>query len=72
MDSGKLPHREVGTHRRVRKDALSNYWRASEAKRERALVELAEDTRRLGLEDSGKRPMLLDTRPYPIRAAGGG
>lgn len=51
MEGGKLPHRKVGTHRRVRMDDLMAYRRVSEAERERALAELVEETRRLGLED---------------------
>ena len=51
IDEGRLPHRKVGTHRRVRMDDLMAYRRRSDAERERALAELAEETRRLRLGD---------------------
>ena len=51
IEGGKLPHRKVGTHRRVRMDDLMAYRRRSEAEREQALAELAQETHRLGLGD---------------------
>jgi excisionase family DNA binding protein len=51
IEDGRLPHRKVGTHRRVRMDDLLAYRRRSEADRETALAELAEETQRLGLGD---------------------
>ena len=51
IEEGRLPHRKVGTHRRVRMDDLMAYRRRAEADRETAPTELAEETRRLGLGD---------------------
>ena len=49
IEDGRLPHRKVGTHRRVRVDDLMAYRRRAEADRDAALLELAEETHRLGL-----------------------
>jgi excisionase family DNA binding protein len=51
IEEGRLPHRKVGTHRRVSVDDLTAYRRRAEAEREAALAELAAETRRLGLGD---------------------
>lgn len=51
IEDGQLPHRKVGTHRRVRVDDLLAYRRRAEANRDAALLELADETRRLGLGD---------------------
>lgn len=51
IEDGNLPHRKVGTHRRVRVDDLMAYRRRSEADHETALAKLAEETQRLGLMD---------------------
>lgn len=51
IEDGRLPHRKVGTHRRVRVDDLMAYRRRADVDREAALLELAEETRRLGLGD---------------------
>jgi len=51
IEDGRLPHRKVGTHRRVRVDDLMAYRRRADEDRDAALLELAEETRRLGLGD---------------------
>lgn len=51
IEDGRLPHRKVGTHRRVRVDDLMAYRRRAEEDRDAALLELADETRRLGLDD---------------------
>jgi excisionase family DNA binding protein len=50
MDEGKLPHRMVGTHRRVAFEDLMHYARAMRDKQTVALDRMAENARELGLE----------------------
>ena len=49
LDEGKIEFRRVGTHRRVRFEALMAYKRAREAERRAALEELARYDQELGL-----------------------
>lgn len=49
LDQGKLPHKMVGTHRRIRFEDLLAYRRAAEVERDRALGELARDAQEHGL-----------------------
>lgn len=51
IEDARLPHRKVGTHRRVRVDDVLAYRRRAEEDRDAALLELAKETRRLGLGD---------------------
>ncbi len=50
VDAGKIEHRMVGRHRRVRFGDLLAYQEASKAERRRAIEEMAEEERRLGLD----------------------
>lgn len=49
IDQGKLPHRMVGSHRRVQFKDVMEYQRRSETDRRAALAQLAEDAQKLGL-----------------------
>lgn len=49
LDQGKIEHRRVGTHRRVRFDALMRYKRQADAARRAALAELAAYDQELGI-----------------------
>jgi len=49
LDEGKIGYRRVGTHRRVRFDALMKYKRQTEAARRAALTELAAYDQELGI-----------------------
>jgi len=49
LDEGKIEFRRVGTHRRVRFEALMAYKRAREAERRAALEELTRYDQELGL-----------------------
>lgn len=49
LDEGKIAHRRVGTHRRVRFDSLMAYKRQAEADRRSALEELAAYDQEIGL-----------------------
>ena len=49
LDDGKMEYRKVGTHRRVRFDALMAYKRQSDAERRAALVELAAYDQEIGI-----------------------
>ena len=51
LESGALPHRKVGTHRRVRYDDLLRYKHAIDAKRLEALKKLQDESEELGLYD---------------------
>lgn len=50
LDEGKIPHRLVGRHRRVRFADLAEFERQSRETRRKALAELAETQRLLDLE----------------------
>lgn len=49
LDDGKIDYRRVGTHRRVRFDALMQYKRQADAARRAALAELAAYDQELGI-----------------------
>lgn len=49
LDEGKIEYRRVGTHRRVRFEALMAYKRRSDAERRAVLAELAAYDQELGL-----------------------
>lgn len=49
LDAGKLPHRKVGRHRRVRADDVLAYQRAEQEARQRVLDQLAADAQELDL-----------------------
>ncbi len=49
LDEGKIDYRRVGTHRRVRLDALMKYKRQAETARRAALAELAAYDQELGI-----------------------
>src|SRR5713226_8238966 len=49
LDEGKIDYRRVGTHRRVRFEALMKYKRKAEAARRAALAELAAYDQELGI-----------------------
>lgn len=50
IESGKLPYRMVGTHRRVAFEDLIAYARKMRERQEAALERLAENSRELGLD----------------------
>jgi excisionase family DNA binding protein len=49
LDEGKIDYRRVGTHRRVRFDALMKYKRQTDAARRAALADLAAYDQELGI-----------------------
>ena len=49
LDEGKIEYRRVGTHRRVRFEALMAYKRRADAERRAVLAELAAYDQELGL-----------------------
>ena len=49
IESGKLPHRRIGTHRRVMFKDLMDFKRRIDADRAKALDELAAESQRLNL-----------------------
>jgi excisionase family DNA binding protein len=49
LDEGKIEYRKVGTHRRVRFDALMAYKRQADAERRAALTELAAYDQEIGI-----------------------
>lgn len=49
LDEGKMEYRKVGTHRRVRFDALMTYKRQADAERRAALAELAAYDQEIGI-----------------------
>jgi excisionase family DNA binding protein len=49
LEEGKIEYRRVGTHRRVRYEALIQYKRRAEADRRAALEELAAYDQELGI-----------------------
>ena len=50
IDAGRLPHRLVGTHRRVAFEDLIAYARKMREQQEAALERMAENARELGLD----------------------
>ena len=50
IEKGNLPHRMVGTHRRVPFEELAKYAARMDAKRNEALDKMAANARELGLE----------------------
>lgn len=50
IDEGRLPHRKVGTHRRVAVEDLLDYAREMRKRQEHALDKMAENARELGLD----------------------
>lgn len=50
IEEGRLPHRKVGTHRRVAFEDLVNYAREMRKRQELALERMAENARELGLD----------------------
>jgi excisionase family DNA binding protein len=50
LESGKIPHRKVGTHRRILAEDVLCYKKETESKRREALDELATHDQDLGLE----------------------
>ncbi len=52
LDAGKLPHRKVGAHRRVRSEDALLYITQERARRAKVMDELVAETERLGLYDS--------------------
>jgi excisionase family DNA binding protein len=49
LDDGKIEYRKIGTHRRVRFEALMSYKRRSDAERRAALAELAAYDQEIGI-----------------------
>jgi hypothetical protein len=50
LDEGKIPHRMVGTRRRVAFRDLMNYKRRDDAERKKLADELAAEAQKLGLD----------------------
>ena len=50
IEEGRLPHRKVGTHRRVAFEDLAAYAREMRKRQEHALERMAENARELGLD----------------------
>ena len=50
IDAGRLPHRMVGSHRRIALDDLLNYANKMRAQQAGALDRMAENARELGLD----------------------
>jgi excisionase family DNA binding protein len=50
MESGRLPYRKVGTHRRVALHSLMDYQRRMRQQQEQALERMADNARELGLD----------------------
>lgn len=50
IEEGRLPHRKVGSHRRIAFEDLIVYARAMRAGQEQALERMADNARALGLE----------------------
>lgn len=48
LENGTIPHRKVGTHRRIRAEDLLAFKRRSETERERAMDELATLSQEMG------------------------
>ena len=51
MDSGRLPHRKVGSHRRIALEDLLAHAQKMRATQASALDRMAENARELGLDD---------------------
>lgn len=51
LDEGKIPHRRVGSHRRIRRDDLRTYLEREKAARRETLRELAAYDQEIGLDD---------------------
>jgi excisionase family DNA binding protein len=49
LDDGKIEYRKVGTHRRIRFEAVMSYKRAADAERRAALAELAAYDQEIGI-----------------------
>ena len=49
LEGGKIPHRKVGTHRRVRVGDLLAYKKQDDARRDKVLAELTQQSEDLGL-----------------------
>jgi excisionase family DNA binding protein len=49
LDDRKLPYRKVGAHRRVRYEDVMNYLKTERDRRTKTMMELVEETERLGL-----------------------
>ena len=49
IESGKIPYRKVGTHRRIRYQDVMNYKTAIDLAREKTLGELAAQAQKLGM-----------------------
>ena len=49
LESGRMPHRKVGSHRRVLVRDVQRYLAAERARRERVMQDLVAETERLGL-----------------------
>jgi excisionase family DNA binding protein len=56
IDAGRLPHRLVGTHRRVAFEDLIAYARKMREQQESALERMAENARELGLDYCNEAP----------------
>ncbi len=54
LDSGKIPHHKVGTHRRVLFVDLMAYKKTSDTKRRNALKKLSEQAQELGMDYHSK------------------
>jgi excisionase family DNA binding protein len=51
VEQGKLPHRKVGTRRRIRFEDLMEYKRRDDEERSRVMDELTQEGQRLGLDE---------------------
>ena len=49
LEAGALPHRKVGSHRRVRFDDLRRYKQSDDSKRQTVLDQLAAQAQELGM-----------------------
>jgi excisionase family DNA binding protein len=51
MEAGRLPHRKVGTHRRIAYEVLAAYRARMRSSQDAALQALTDDAQELGLEE---------------------